>query len=1135
MKRKISLIALALICAVFCAFGLAACGAKKPNDSDTPPGTQTETPSTPTPTVTYTVTFDANGGAFSKGDVNLGDDITIDDGTVVSSDGTKLTLTVTNASLFSEPLKFPERSGTYAFVGWAKDKDGAELWDFDKDALNSDLTLYAAWAITFDFKLSDDGTYYTVRGIGGLSGDVEIPETHNRKPVKEILPNAFMNSRTLTGIIIPDSVTAIGTNAFKNAINLEKVTVGEGVTKLPDSVFADSDRLIELGLPRSLTEIEYNAFGNDGTRSILEVRYAGTIDEWCAIDMDCSTSTKANPLSNGKATLYIGGEPATDVTINAEKINQYAFYNCKTLKKVTIGAQVKDIGAEAFYFNEITTLDFASNAALTTIGTEAFANCSKIKQIVLPENLVTVGTAAFKNCYECAKIDLGGTKYVYSEAFESAYALIDLNLRRVEEIGESAFFCGIDEGALTSVTIPDSVWYLGGGCFTSKSITNITVDGNENTTWNASWIENNKQQSGSFTNQQLNASGRERLMSATMQRVYGTLNYSYNDGYRVTGVTNSGVGVLIIPEVYNDKHVVAIERGAFDNCNGLKAISIPRYMVSIDTNLASCESLRTISVNVNNTAYGSNGTVLFAKSKGTIVWTSPTLLTSKEIIIPEGVKVIDDDLFEGYQNLQFLTFPDSLTTVGNRAFASSGLSSGVILPDNVTSIGNFAFADCKDMLSIYIPNSVSSIGKGAFDGCTSLTGIFIDDDNTNFCSKNGIFFDKKTNDLIWIAPSAVVDGEIKLPNDIVLSGNEANGYTVTIEGLEYQLKGDSATITQVTNSQATEFSILEKISFNGKSYPVTSIADHVFYNNANLRSVTFPNSLTAIGEEAFVNSNITQITIPGSVKTIGGRAFAYCSNLVIYCEASGEQENWDSDWNYDGCPVIWNCKNNYIDEAGYAYATFDNIQYKLKDGIAKIRWQSVSGNIVIPASVHYKNKVYSVTEIPSGAFEGCKGLTSIVIPNSVTSIDAYAFYGCTGLTSVTIGNNVASIGNDAFCDCTGLTSITYTSDIKGWCAISGLIEIMSYGKAGKTLTINGKEIKGELVIPNDVTSIGDDAFYGCTALTSVVIPNSVTYIGNYAFYECKGLTIYCEAESKPDGWNSSWTDSSCTVVWGYKV
>ena len=88
-----------------------------------------------------------------------------------------------------------------------------------------------------------------------------------------------------------------------------------------------------------------------------------------------------------------------------------------------------------------------------------------------------------------------------------------------------------------------------------------------------------------------------------------------------------------------------------------------------------------------------------------------------------------------------------------------------------------------------------------------------------------------------------------------------------------------------------------------------------------------------------------------------------------------------------------------------------------------------TGDIVIPYSITYEAKTYSVTSIDQYAFSDCSGLTSITIPNSVTSIGGSAFSGCSGLTSVTIPNSVTSIGGSAFLNCSGLTSITIPNSV----------------------------------------------------------------------------------------------------------
>ena len=160
--------------------------------------------------------------------------------------------------------------------------------------------------------------------------------------------------------------------------------------------------------------------------------------------------------------------------------------------------------------------------------------------------------------------------------------------------------------------------------------------------------------------------------------------------------------------------------------------------------------------------------------------------------------------------------------------------------------------------------------------------------------------------------------------------------------------------------------------------------------------------------------------------------------------------------------------------------------------------------IVIPNSIKINGISYSVTEIDDEAFDYREKLKSVVIPNSVTKIGDRAFSYCTGLTSVTIGNSVTTIGEDAFWACDGLTSVNIT-DLSAWCKIDfgGFYANPLY--YAKKLKLNGKEIK-DLVIPNDITSIGDRAFSYCTGLTSATIPNSVTTIGSSAFSSCAGWT-----------------------------
>ena len=259
--------------------------------------------------------------------------------------------------------------------------------------------------------------------------------------------------------------------------------------------------------------------------------------------------------------------------------------------------------------------------------------------------------------------------------------------------------------------------------------------------------------------------------------------------------------------------------------------------------------------------------------------------------------------------------------------------------------------------------------------------------------------------------------------------------------------------------------IPESVTYNGKSYPVTSIGELAFSTCKSLTSVTIPNSVTSIGAYAFALSGLTSVTIPNSVTDIGGSAF--------------EGTEW---YNNQPDGLL------YINNSMYAYKGTmpDNTIITIKEGTTKIYANAFYGcsgmkSVTIPNSV---------TSIGDWAFGNCSGLTSVNIPNYVISIGVSSFAYCSGLTNVTIGNSVTNIGKFAFGSCSGLTIVNFNATN---CSMMGGYDYPVFSKCSSLTTLN---------IGDGVQTIPDYAFYGCSGLTSVTIPNSVTSIGYDAFAHC---------------------------------
>ncbi len=411
--------------------------------------------------------------------------------------------------------------------------------------------------------------------------------------------------------------------------------------------------------------------------------------------------------------------------------------------------------------------------------------------------------------------------------------------------------------------------------------------------------------------------------------------------------------------------------------------------------------------------------------------------------------------------LSSVIIPNSVTSIGENAFCLCSLTS-VTIPNSVTSIGRYAFYGCSNLTSVTIPNSVTTIGYSAFSGTP--------------------WYNNQPDGILYIGKVAYsYIGEMPEDMDLIIQDG-------TLE-----------------------------------------ITDYAFYDCDNLTSITIPNSLTSIGRGVFADCDglkkvISLITNPDKIDSetlnfgnatlyvpSGTRQAYYDSNWQWCCHRICEGDgSWPDnaivfadEWVWDKCLYEWDTNNDgYLSyEEAAAVEVMDS------------RFNTMDYDIASFDEIKYFTGLKTIDDY---AFDGCKNLISLTIPASVTSIGSHAFLSCTGLTSITIPNGVTSIGYEAFRGCTGLTSVTVL------CSPTSVEDGIFYGCENlKEVTFDCESVTPlfiemssleKVTMTENVKSICEQAFDGCSKLTSVTIPNSVTTIGDGAFANCSGLasvTVLC--------------------------
>lgn len=510
-------------------------------------------------------------------------------------------------------------------------------------------------------------------------------------------------------------------------------------------------------------------------------------------------------------------------------IGSDAFTKCSTLKSISIPKTVRTIGYNAFWeCKSLTQISIPSS--VTAIPSGAFYECTSLSHVSIPNSVTSIGGNAFEHCYSLSRIEIpnsvtsigkkafndtpwfnnqpDGLVYINNVAYKYKGKIPENTVLTLRDgtisISDNCF---ADCYGLANVNIPNTVVSIGYGAF-------------EGTSW--------------FNNQPSGLIYLNKVAYYYKGKMPENTVITLRDG--IVSISplcfshQSGLSEVIIP-----KTVTTIGWYAFSDCSGLTRLTIPSSMTHIGNNaFYNCGSLSSVTFDGCVSFIADNAFILCEKLSEVHItdlakwcenefegWFSNPISYAKQIIvdgevvtdlsIPNTVTAIGNFAFADCSSLKSITIPNSVTLIGQCAFSGCDGLTSITLPESVTFIGEGAFSHCKNLESVKIPSTVRSIRDGAFNQCKKLSDVYITD----------------------LAEWCNIDFEDRYSNPL---------------------------------SNAMGFS--------------RSATNHIYLDDVEITDLNIPNTVTVIKSYTFDHCRgLKSITIPNSVISIGTCAFGNCSSL----------------------------------------------------------------------------------------------------------------------------------------------------------------------------------------------------------------------------------------------------------------
>lgn len=953
-----------------------------------------------------------------------------------------------------------------------------------------------------------------------LSGELELPAT-----LKYIGKSAFY-STGYTSIVfkaaeagqeaekldIADGVSATSGGAFYKMSSLTSVTFEEGsnVRTIGKFAFASITTLVgEFAIPATVEKINEGAFYQCKgiTDIVFKAAPAGTEAASLVIEDGSTTSKGAFYYLTALRSLTF------EEGSNVNTIGNYTFYYCTALREVTFSPQTQRVGDYAFM--KCTALQQVTfSEGDTQFGESVFSGCTSLKTIYIGANVKALGSDVFEGCTYLTEVIV--------DPANTYYASVDGVLYGIDEQGDPISLIYCPSAKASGFTIPATVTEIGAGVFQGRTaLTSITIGKNivkigagafKGCTALAT-VTFESGRTEELTIEREAFSGCTALDSITIPATVTYIGYAafykcllstltFEDADNANGLAleiadgSSTTGAFAygsFTELKLPERLTRIGAYAFAYCKQLTSIVIPKnvqngeYVEGEDQPLAIgkgafyfCSALTSVEFEKGGTGDLTIGTVAFGYCSGIATFSLPARLATAtsatgEVLYPLGATTANTPYVVFYNSAPIMVYYDYTAVTYNMRLLES--------------------IDIEEGNKYYISH------EGILYSADGSTVMYV---------PMG-----KKNVAIWSKATTI---------DATAFYQAFNLETLTIEdGDEDFIIPDAANNTY-SKGVFAYCNKLREVTFSAR---VKSIGSQAFHYALALTTVNFDTTsksrLESIGQGAFYNcKQITELYFPGSLTEIGPAAFAGCYKLttVVFAEGSGALVIQDATFTYDTRTRTTTPELGYTGSSydGYSYTGYgSNGTYAI--GAFMYCWDLKS--VTLPSNL---------TTLGDRAFFGCESLTDITFTgeSNLSDIKTKAF-GRTGVTEFVFPESSEKIvvADAAFDSCSALQAVTLSGSISSDFSFSTVfsncpniqdIAVSAAGTSSGFTSDNGVlYYNGELLfysslkteksytLPSGVSSIASSAFNSNPYLEKVTLDAELTAIGDNAFYNCTAL------------------------------